>query len=173
MTVGQLQTQIAQLEEELRVLLNPHTMTANENRIYNEAKLNLGKHLTLNNAVPAEVGCAEAVSKILALSGFVVPSTGIAGTASLYEWLVTNPAFQKIDEPEQGAIIISPTGFGNNSISGHTGIIGGYGVAFLNDFGICSNDSASGDWLENWSYGRWQAYYEGVGNLPIYLFRAL
>lgn len=173
MTIQEIKTQLATLQEELRVILNPHTMTAKENEIYSQAKLNLGNHLTLNNTVPAEVGCAEAVSKILSLANISVPPTGIAGTASLYEWLVTNPAFEKITNPEQGAIIVSPTGMGNGTIEGHTGIIGSFGVQFPNDWGICSNDSATGKFLETWSYERWIAYYEQSGGLPIYLFRAL
>lgn len=173
MTIPQIRAQLALLEEELRVLLNPHTMTATEQKIYSQAKLHLGTHITLNNAVPAEEGCAEAASYILRAGGITVPNGGIAGTASLYEWLVANPAFQKIDEPEQGAIILSPTGMGNGSVEGHVGFFGSFGVQWPNDWGICSNDSASGKFLETWSYQRWQAYYAGVGNLPLYYFRAL
>lgn len=148
-------------------------MTATENTIYTQAKLHLGEHLTLNNAVPAEEGCAEAVSKILSLAGIVVPSEGIPGTATLYEWLVASPKFEKITNAEQGAIIISPTGFGNNSVEGHTGIIGAFNLMYKNDWGICSNDSASGNFLETWSLQRWEAYYGTCGQLPIYFFRAL
>lgn len=172
-SIADLKQQIATLQEELRVLLNPHAMTATENRIYAEVKLNLGLHLTLDAAVPDEVGCAEAVSKILSLAGIPVPSKGIAGTASLYEWLVTSILFERIDDPEQGAIIISPTGAGNGSVEGHTGIVGAFNLAFPNDWGICSNDSASGKFLERWSYERWESVYGGVGNLPIYFFRAV
>lgn len=173
MTIAEIRAELALLEEELRVALNPHTMTQTEEKIYSHAKLNLGKHLTLNNAVPAEVGCAEAVSKILSLSDIQVPTGGISGTYSLYEWLDTNKAFEKIDEPEQGAIIISPTSMGNGSVEGHVGIFGSFGVQFPIDWGICSNDSATGNFLETWSWQRWQAYYGAVGNLPCYIFRAL
>lgn len=173
MTIQEIKSQLALLQEELRVALNPQTTTAKEKEIYTQVKLNLGVHLTLNNAIPAEVGCAEAVSKILSLAGISVPSGGIAGTASLYEWLLTNPAFQKVSNAEQGAIIISPTGMGNGSIEGHTGIIGGFGIQFPNDWGICSNDSATGKFLETWNLSRWEAYYEQAGGLPIYFFRAI
>lgn len=173
MTIAEIKAELALLSEELRVALNPHTMTATESTIYTKAKLNLGVHLTLNNAVPAEEGCAEAVSKILSLAGISDGPSGIAGTATLYDWLVASPHFEKIDNPEQGAIIISPTGMGNGSVEGHTGIIGAFGVMFPNDWGICSNDSASGKFLETWSWERWNAMYGTVGNLPVYLFRAL
>lgn len=173
LTIAQLKAELALLQEELRVLMNPHTMTATENKIYSQAKLHLGFHITLNNAVPAEVGCAEAVSYILRAAGLVVPSGGIAGTESLYEWLVANPKFEKIDNAEEGAIIISPTGMGNGLVEGHTGIVGGFGVMFPNEWGICSNDSASGKFMETWSYERWVVYYGATGSLPIYFFRAL
>lgn len=168
-----MRAKLALLVEELRVALNPHQMTTGESEIYKQAKLNLHVHLTLNEAVPHEVGCAEAVSKVLSLAGISVPPGGIAGTASLYEWLTANPHFQKIDHPEQGAVIVSPTGMGNGSIEGHTGIIGGFGLQFPIDWGICSNDSASGKFLETWSYERWLDYYQKTGGLPVYLFRAI
>lgn len=168
-----IRAQLAQLEEELRVALNPHIMTATENEIYTQAKLHLGSHITLNDTVPAEEGCAEAVSYILRAAKIPVPQGGIAGTASLYEWLLANPLFEKIEEPEEGCIIISPTGMGNGRVEGHTGVLGAFGVQFGADWGICSNDSASGKFLELWSFQRWIAYYGTVGNLPIYFFRAL
>lgn len=173
MTRAQILAAIALLEEELRVLLNPHTMTPTEEKIYTQAKLHLGQHLTLNNAIPAEVGCAEAVSKVLSLAGISDGSHGISGTASLYEWLVASPLFEKVDEPEQGAIILSPTGMGNGSVEGHTGIIGSFGLNFPNTWGIMSNESATGKFMEIWSWPRWEENYGTVGNLPIYYFRAV
>lgn len=140
-----------------------------EENVYTQAKLSLGKHMTLDNAVPAEKGCAEAVSAVLALAGISDGSQGIAGTSALYTWLTTH--FTPITAPEQGCIIISPTGMGNGSVEGHVGCVGGFNVAFPNDFGIMSNDSASGKFLETWSLARWHAYYGGVGNLPVLFFR--
>lgn len=171
MTITEIKAQLALLQEELRVVLNPHAMTLTEEKLFSQAKLNFGKHLTLNNAIPAEVGCAECVSKLLSLVGISDGPLGIPGTASLYEWLVTSPKFQKIDHPEQGAIIISPTGMGNGSIPGHTGIIGEFGGKYLIDWTIYSNESASGLLKDQWSYERWLSYYQTTGELPIYLFR--
>lgn len=172
MTIAEIKEKIAFLQEQLRVLLNPHIMTTNEQKIYMQAKLHLGVHLTLNEAVPIDVGCAEAVSKILSLAGISVPSGGIPGTASLYEWVLTNPLFEKIDAPEQGAIVISATGTGNGLIEGHTGIFGSFGLQFPHDWGVMSNDSATGKLLETWSWERWQAYYQRAGGLLPHIFRA-
>jgi hypothetical protein len=56
-------------------------MTSTQVTIYNNLLHYFETHCTLNNSVPAEVGCAEAVSFILQKSG--IPLTGIAGTATL------------------------------------------------------------------------------------------
>lgn len=167
-----LKRQILNLEKELLGLLNIQTMTQAEERIYTQAKLHLGQHVTLDETVPAEVGCAEAVSYILKAAGISDGATGIAGTASLYQWLLNSPLFQKIDNLEQGALIISPTGQGNGTIEGHTGVVAAFNTEFPNDFGILSNDSASGKFLETWSGNRWKQYYGQTGSLPVYLFRA-
>lgn len=164
---GGISTSWEESEEELQILEQKlYTM---ENEVYTVAKANLGKHLTLNEAVPDEVGCAEAISKVLSLAGVFDGASGIAGTAQLYDWLVLH--FTKIDAPEEGAIIISPTGSGNGSIEGHTGVLAAFNVAFPNDWGIMSNDSASGKFLELWSLSRWNAYYGGAGGLPVAMFR--
>lgn len=144
-----------------------------EQEVYNEAKACLGHHITLNETVPAEVGCAEAVSYILTRVGIPDGNKGIAGTPELYDWLLSSSHFTRIAVPEAGAIVISPTGMGNGLIEGHTGIFGQFGIAFPGDWGIMSNDSASGKFLEYWSWVRWQAYYGKAGKLPLAIFRAV
>lgn len=145
-------------------------------KIYGVAKTAVinSEHLTLNNNVPPEVGCAEAVSTVLLKAGIKgVPVTGFAGTAVLYNWLRTNPQFVQITNPEAGAIIVSPTGAGNGKIPGHTGIVGAFGVSYASDWGICSNDSNSGLFLELWNIQKWIQYYAQYGGLPMYYFRAV
>ena len=171
MTIPELKARIAELEAELQTIINTISMTGQE--IYAQAAANLGKHLTLNDNVPAEEGCAEAVSKVLSLAGISDGAGGIPGTATLYAWLSASPLFERIDAPQEGAIIISPTGMGNGTVEGHTGIIGVFGKQYPGDWGICSNDSASGLFLERWSYKRWLAYYHGTGGLPVVIFKAV
>lgn len=143
-------------------------------KIYGVAKTSLGVHLTLNANVPSEVGCAEAVSTVLLKSGITgVPVTGFASTAVLYEWLRTSPQFVQIANPESGAVLVSPTGAGNGKIPGHTGIVGAFDVTYAHDWGVCSNDSNSGLFLELWSIQKWVQYYAQYGGLPIYYFRAV
>jgi hypothetical protein len=149
-------------------------MTPTQQKIYNNLLAYLEEHCTLDNSVPADVGCAEAVSFILHKSGIAgLPITGIAGTATLYEWLSHNPHFKRVYTPEAGALIISPTGYGNNTVSGHTGFLGKYGKYYAGDWGIVSNDSSTGLLLELWNLNRWQKHYGQQGGLPVAFFRAL
>lgn len=134
----------------------------NSDTIYLVAKGNLGKHLTLNPDVPPEVGCAEAVSTVLKQAGIAVPTEGIAGTAALYAWLPQN-GFSRADTPQAGDIIVSPTGMGNGTVRGHTGVVG--------NAGILSNDSQSGLFLELWTIDKWQEFYGSQGGLPVAFFR--
>lgn len=148
-------------------------MTPLESAIYSAAKENLGVHLTLNPNVSPEVGCAEAVSKLLSLAGVPIPLKGIAGTAALLAWLQANPDFEAVDAPEQGAIIVSATGTGNGSVEGHTGVFGAMGAMYVNDWGICSNDSNTGTLREQWYYTDWVQWYQTTGGLTTKIFRAL
>lgn len=149
-------------------------MTPTETRIYNEAKACLGLHITLNPAVSSEVGCAEAVSYVLLKAGIpAIPQAGIAGTAQLYQWLSQNPHFLRVEAPVQGAVIISPTSYGNGTIEGHVGILGAFGVQFPNEYGILSNNSDNGLFQEKWNLLTWYEYYGQKGGLPIAIFKAV
>lgn len=171
--IAALRVQVALLLQQLALALNNRPISMEGSTIYQKAAQSLGKHMTLDNTVPAEVGCAEAVSAVLALAGVSDGAHGIAGTATLYGWLSTSPKFKRILVPEQGAIIVSPTGAGNGLVVGHTGIFGLYNKEFPNDWGILSNDSATGLFLERWSWAKWQDYYGKTGNLPLYIFSAV
>lgn len=148
--------------------MNPQTQ-----KIYANALKYYGQHVTLNNNIPAEFGCAEAVSFLLKQSGIVgLPATGISGTATLYQWFLANPKFTRLQSPQEGCIIVSPTGYGNNTVSGHTGIVGALGKVFPGDYGIVSNDSQTGLLLELWNLTHWRKFYQQVGDLPVAFFLA-
>ena len=161
------------LEDTFELPYNKITMTPTETNIYTAITENLGEHLTLDNNVPQDKGCAEAMSKLLSLAGIPVPKNGIAGTAAFLAWLQANPDFEEIDAPEQGAIIVSATGSGNGQIEGHTGAICAFNVMYVDDFGIASNDSNTGTLREQWSYKKWIAYYEVAGGMKAHIFRPL
>lgn len=139
--------------------------------LYQAAKNSLGKHMTLNDNIPAEVGCAEAVSAIFKLVDVSDGPEGIAGTTALGQWMASNPRFERITELEEGAIVVFETGTGNGSIEGHVFICAAFNLAFPNDWGLMSNDSASGLFLERWNWTRANAYYHLTGGLPINIFR--
>lgn len=129
--------------------------------------------MTLDPSVPARVGCAECVSAILRLAGIAVPQRGIAGTSALLVYCLAHPEhFTEIHTPEQGALLISASGSGNGNLSnGHTGFFGAFGVAVPNDWGICSNDSQTGLFLELWTWAKWQVYYQQYGGMRPRIFR--
>lgn len=154
----------------LQAKLISHTM---EDTIYAIAKESLGKHITLNESVPSDVGCAEAVSYILKKAGALIPPSGIPGTASLLAWLEVSPDFIEVDIPEPGAVIVSATGSGNGNITGHTGILGKKGAMYTDDYGVLSNDSATGIFRELWSYRAWVNYYQLEGGMKVRLFRGI
>ncbi len=173
MTPPQIRAAIALLLTKLALLLNSRPTSMKEQAIYKAAAGNLGNHLTLDPSVPAEVGCAEAVSKVLQLAGISNGAEGIAGTAALDAWLASSGLFTRITMPEAGAIICSPTGSGNGSVEGHTGVFGLYNKQFSGDWGIMSNDSATGLFLERWSFAKWHAYYGTGGKLQMNMYKAL
>lgn len=148
-------------------------MTPTETKIYNTAKACLGKHITLNSNVPNEVGCAESVSYVLTNSDITgIPAGGFASTSALFDWLSSNPSFERLEAPEQGAILVSPTGHGNGTIEGHTGIVAAYGAYYPYEYGILSNNSDNGLFQEKWSLLSWWQYYGLKGALPLAFFRA-
>lgn len=143
-----------------------------DGEIYATAKAVLGTKQTLDANVPAEVGCGEAWSAVVKRAGVQgIPAAGFPGTATIFDWLSSNPAFELITIPEAGATIVSPTGHGNGSVEGHIGILGAFSVQFPGDWGICSNSSATGLWSEKWSLVAWKTYYTNQGGIPVYLFR--
>lgn len=148
----------------------PPKPTAQE-QLYTFAHGLIGQHLTLNEAVPWMVGCAEAISNILYRFDIPgIPVKGIEGTAALLAFLESSHAFTEITDYESGAIIISATGTGNGKIRGHVGICG--------HAQIMSNNSETGKWDTTWSIAgpasvgqNWTAYYHEYGGIPTRFFR--
>ena len=128
------------------VVTEPQVMVSKSQRLYDLAVSLLGKTLTLDTSVPANFGCAEAISYVLKEFGYPMPVRGYASTDTLNTWLSQNCI--EVDTPLVGDIIISITQ-GNNH--GHTGIIG--------KETIMSNDSQTGLWEDYWSMTGWQEFY--------------
>jgi hypothetical protein len=131
-------------------------------RVYEEAEKALGTHITLNDSVPATVGCAEAVSAILQRAGCNIPAGGIAGTASLKKWLDTNATL--VSKPSPGCVVVSPTGESTmQSPHGHTGIVCKYGIA--------SNDSNTGLFHEGYTMDSWEELFRNKLGFPVYFYQ--
>lgn len=147
---------------------NSQTITAQGNSIYQIAKSLLGHHITLDQTVPPDLGCAEAVSYILKEAGIVgIPVKGFASTALLEQFLLSSDQFELVASPSGGAVIISPSG--QSSIGyphGHVGICGEV------EQGIMSNDSDTGLFLEKWSVPSWKETYGEKLGFPVKFFRA-
>lgn len=144
-----------------------NTITENGLKIYNVAKECLGTHITLDDNVPHELGCAEAISYILKQTELfaTLPATGFPGTAALADWLTSNPLFEEVEEPIPGDIVVYPTGSSSiDSPHGHVFICGKYG--------LLSNDSATGLFLEVWDIKKATEYYQNVLKFMPHFFRA-
>ena len=77
----------------------------------------------------------------------------------MYRSLLTDKRFKRVNTPEKGDIIISPTDYGQGY--GHTGIVSDGGK-------IMSNNSKTFLWDEHLSIGEWWLKYK---TFPIALFR--
>lgn len=139
-------------------------------RIYETAKAALNTQLTLDPSIPAELGCAEAVSTILKRCEYDIPANGIPGTATLYAWLKNNPLFRELvdyqEAPKPGTIIISPAGTSSVGFPhGHVGIVA--------RFGVLANDSNTGLFRENYTLQTWQQFFGGIRKLQTFYFEAV
>lgn len=170
--IKNVQLNIQAVIDNLMLRLPKPLTPMNEDKMYNAAKNALGTHKTLDESVPPEVGCAEAWSAVALIAGVHgIPPGGFAGTAQVREFLHTNAQFELITVPEPGATIVSPTGSGNGTVRGHVGVMAKFGTQYINDWGICSNDSNSGLFREQWSLTEWNKYYGVAGKLSVEIYR--
>lgn len=148
----------------------PNTLnTPAQEKLYTAIKESLGQRKTLNGEVSAEYGCAEAWSSVGKDAGIKgIPVQGFASTAVLESWLASNTDFEEIFAPEIAATIISAT---RGAQHGHVGYFGAKGLQYVDDWGICSNDSNTGLFSEQWNLTRWIAYYRGTLGLRVRYFR--
>jgi hypothetical protein len=171
-TPDQIRSQIVSLEQQLLDLEETELpMTPSQQQLAAIISHYLDTHVTLDNAVPASVGCAEAVSFILLKVGITIPFGGIASTLSLLQFMEKSDQFIELTEPEAYAVLVSATGTGNGTVEGHTGFFGVFGQTYVNDWPIVSNDSNTGLLRELWSWVKWTAHYTQSGGLPPRIFR--
>lgn len=129
--------------------------------LYKDAILHLGKDASPVDLAADDLGCAESVTNIIHK---VIPEVPIiTGTYNLLEHLKNSSKFKQTVFLRPGTIILCATGTGNGRIRGHTGILGEKAI-------IMSSDSATGLWLENFTYGSWYHKYATIGGFKVYLF---
>jgi hypothetical protein len=127
------------------------------------AKEYVGVDASPDDKAPDSLGCSDSVSNIIKkiLPDFPI----IVSTAELFKYLDKDKRFQRTTELTPGNILISPTGYGNGSITGHTGIIG--------EDCLYSNNSNTGLWDKHFTIKSWVARYRTQGGLPLYVFKLL
>ena len=157
---------LKQLVQLFKNAISPVTAGNNRLILFATAVKALGTDASPNDVAPDEYACAETVWDILAMAfplnvGF--PFT--VSTNQLYKFLKNCSQYIQVDNPLEGDIIISPTGYGNGVLpNGHTGIIGQLPL-------IMSNSSATGTFEENYTIDGWKARYAVKGGYPVYFFR--
>lgn len=136
------------------------------NTIYAIATKHMGQHLTLNRNVPAEVGCAEAVSWILLNAGEPIPPGGIQTVNGLIAWMQENN-YEETHARVAGAIITAHRPDPNDTEDAHVGVC-------LN-FGDASNTSDGpnrGKFLENYRpAGVWEQSFGVKGSITRYFYK--
>src|SRR3990167_1781007 len=123
-------------------------------KLYLAAVVRLGTDVSPLDEAPDDLGCVDSVQEIYkAAFGEYITNPKTLSTKILYQALLFNPKYERIEVPERGCIIISPTGHSTKGApNGHVGIVGECGI-------ILSNDSRTGLFLENYSVRSWITYY--------------
>lgn len=140
-------------------------METNSEKLYKMATSWIGKDITPSDVVPDVVACAITVNTIHEKT-FGDPIGGTSSTYLLYNALLGRKDFKKVDYPERGDIIISPTGYagaGGTLKNGHVGIVGDNSV-------VLSNDSNTGLLATKFTLQSWSNYYQGKGKFPVFYF---
>lgn len=129
------------------------------------AKSKIGTDFTPDYPTPDSVSCALAVTTLLNQIDSGIPI--MAWTPDFDKFMANSPKFRRVKEPvgdiKPGSIVISPTGFGNGTIVGHTGI-------YLDKNRIMSNSSTTGLWETNFTRASWRKRYGEKGGLPIRIY---
>lgn len=121
----------------------------------------IGQDVTPQDEVPDEVACVESLVRVA--QPLYPELKGLTYTPILHSVLKMNKRFKATLTPKRGVIVVSPTK-GDNK--GHCGI-------FLSDQKICSNQSATGKWLQNYDWSSWIAFYKDKKKLHTYLYEPL
>lgn len=142
----------------------PPPIKSNREKLYDFAITFLNTDPTPKDEQPDEYACVHSLTTILKL--YLPDFPIMTYTPTFLTKLKGDSRFRPTNEFKEGNIIISPTGFGNGSVVGHTGIIGLNGE-------ILSNSSATGLWSNKYTTLSWIDRYSRTGGLPVYLFELI
>lgn len=147
-------------------IINPVNEGNNRLILFSAAVKALGTDASPNDVAPDEYGCAETVWDVLSMAfPFNVGFAFTVSTNQMYKRLSNSPLYIRVDQPLEGDIVISPTGYGNGKLpNGHVGIKG-------EDNKIMSNNSSNGMFEENYTMAGWKARYVTKGGYPMAYFR--
>lgn len=136
----------------------------NNEKLVQFCENNIGRDFTEYDSV----GCADTVNKILKeVLGY--EAGGGPSTNKMYKELQKNKNFKQMDTytAEAGDLILSPTGYGNGTISnGHVGILGSAGF-------IYSNNSSTSKLDKHLTAHQWKEYFKDKGGYPVTYWRAV
>lgn len=146
----------------LQAIIDSLKMFQTKKTLLQLCKDSIGSDVTPDDLVPDSVACAITVSTLLNKLDPTFPR--VAGTWTLYDILEHRPDYERVTVPSPETIIVSPTGTGNGSIPGHTGII-------LDDNVIASNDSGTGKFIKNYTLDTWQKRYADQGGFKLFMYK--
>jgi hypothetical protein len=124
----------------------------------------IGKDASPADYAPDELGCAESVTTILKK---LYPETPIiTGTWTLWDYLQKN--YVRMNSPEVGCVVISPTG--TSKLGSKVPYPGHAGFVLDNDT-IASNDSFTGRFEINYDLSTWAKRYVEKGGYKMYYYK--
>lgn len=140
----------------------PYARITRLEAIYDEAKDNLGRRLTLNPSVPPEVGCVQAVSYVLWHCGYPIPTIGLNTVNRLIQWLLEH-GFKEVTSHTPGAIITAHHPNASDPTLAHAGICGETHVMSNTSYSDPTKGLVAGLWQANYSHASWDSFYRMRG----------
>lgn len=131
---------------------------------------NIGKDASPKNKAPNSLACAETVSTMLQtyFKQYNIDFPIIIGTYELWREMQRRvELFERVYEPRAEDVVISATNTNTRPEllpHGHVG-------CYIDSNKIVSNDSATGNLIQNFTRETWRSLYHYYGGYPVYLYR--
>lgn len=135
------------------------TKTPKSLQIYTAAVAGMNKHLALDNNVPTEVGCVQAVSVVLKNAGYPIPAKGLYAVNELIAFALAH-GMKETKNPKPGDVVTAHQPAYNNPSWAHCGIMA--------KNGILNNNSMTGKFTLSYTRAQWERYFGGRGSKTRY-----